>query len=89
MLQTLPYSSKPAPDERRIAIAVQDAPTPTSPGTLIQHGGGIDIALYNQPSAARHATYGRGASIAGEITLSTTHGATSVQITVRLHRFSV
>ncbi|KZV73656.1 hypothetical protein PENSPDRAFT_749893 [Peniophora sp. CONT] len=77
------YTSEPGPGERRLAIALQGAHAPTGPlGTFIQRGSGIDIALYNQQEDARRATYARNASVAGEVSLSTTHGITSVKITL-------
>ncbi|KZV75198.1 hypothetical protein PENSPDRAFT_748798, partial [Peniophora sp. CONT] len=81
MDQTPSYSAEPGPDERRLGIAVQSASTPAgSFGTLLQRGNGIVIALKNQQEDARIATYGRNASVAGEVSLSSTQGVTSVSI---------
>ncbi|KZV73659.1 hypothetical protein PENSPDRAFT_682609 [Peniophora sp. CONT] len=75
------YSSEPSPDERRLGIAVQSGEIPAgSFGTLVLRGSGIAIALKNQHEDARRAIYGRNASVAGEVSLSTTQGITSVQV---------
>ncbi|VDB91835.1 unnamed protein product [Peniophora sp. CBMAI 1063] len=75
------YSSAPRPDERRLGIAVQTADTPTgSFGTLVLSGNGISIALKNQQEDIRRAPYGRNAAVAGEVSLSTTQGVTSVEV---------
>ncbi|VDB91836.1 unnamed protein product [Peniophora sp. CBMAI 1063] len=50
--------------------------------TLVKRASGIAIALTNQHEDGRYATYGRGASVTGEVSLSSTHGITSVQITL-------
>ena len=77
------YTLEPGLGERRLAIALSDAHAPlTTFGTFVQRDRGIDVALYNQPVNARGATYGRSASVAGEVTLSSTHGVTSVEVTV-------
>ncbi|VDB91837.1 unnamed protein product [Peniophora sp. CBMAI 1063] len=77
------YTSEPGPDERRLAIALPSGhSSSTSFGTLIQRGSGLKVALHNQQDGARRATYGRNASVAGEVSLSTTNGVTSVLITL-------
>lgn len=77
------YSSDPSPDERRLGIAVQTGDVAAgSFGTLVLRGSGIAIALKNQQENARRAIYGRNASVAGEVSLSTTQGITSVQVNV-------
>lgn len=64
------YSSEPGPDEHRLAVASQNIPTATASGTLVQRSSGSEIALYNrQLDTAQHATYGRGAALAGEVSV--------------------
>lgn len=90
-MATPSYSAEPGPDERRLGIvAIQSANAPTgSFGTLIQRGKGVDIALKNQHEDAGRATYGRNASVAGEISLSSTQGITAVSVHVRQLRHSM
>ena len=77
------YSSEPSSEERRLGIAVQGPNDSTgSFGTLVQRSNGIAIALKNQQEDARRAVYGRNASVAGEISLSTTQGVASVEVIV-------
>ncbi|KZV73657.1 hypothetical protein PENSPDRAFT_749894 [Peniophora sp. CONT] len=75
------YSCEPGPDERRLGIVAPNASSQSSSfGTMIQQGNGISIALYNQQDNAHCATYGRGASVMGEISLSTTQGVTAIRV---------
>ena len=81
-----PYSSIPGPDESRLDMAARSAVSLASPfGTLIKRARGIGIALYNQQGDVSFATYGRGATVRGEVSLEGVHGITSVEVTVSAH----
>ena len=84
MSHTPLYTAEPGPDERRLGLTARSGGALGGPSsTLIQRGDGITVALKNQREDARLATYGRKASVAGEVTLSSTQAITSVIIRVR------